>query len=197
MAVEARRFEMQFFRRMKVYSKVPRSEAVIHGCKVITTRWLDINKGDDVKPNLRARLVGRELKLDNRFDLFAATPPLEALRLICAICANHKFRDNPFRILSVDVRRAYFYAKVSRSVYIEIPAEDWQPGDEGKVARLNLSLYGTRDAAQNWAAEYTSYLQSLGSLLARAPRATSGTQRENCISRCTGTTSQSRAQKKT
>ena len=164
MAVEARRLEMQFFRRMKVYSKVPRSEAVINGCKVITTRWLDINKGDDVKPNLRARLVGRELKLDNRLDLFAATPPLEALRLICAICANNQFRDNPFRILSVDVRRAYFYAKVSRSVYIEIPAEDWQPGDEGKVARLNLSLYGTRDAAQNWAAEYTSYLQSLGFL---------------------------------
>ena len=45
---------------------------------------------------------------------------------------------------------------------IEIPIEDFEPGDEGKVARLNLSLYGTREAAQNWAKEYTTFLQECG-----------------------------------
>ena len=35
-------------------------------------------------------------------------------------------------------------------------------GDEGKVARLNLSLCGTRDAAQNWAKEYTTFLEECG-----------------------------------
>ena len=67
---------------MKVYTKVPRKEAQAHGCKVVTTRWLDVNKGDEKKPNIRSRLVGRELKLDNRLDLFAATRPLESLRVI-------------------------------------------------------------------------------------------------------------------
>ena len=52
-------------------------------------------------------------------------------------------------MMAADVRHAYFYAKVSRPVYIEIPAEDWEPGDEMIIAKLNLSLYGTRDAAQN------------------------------------------------
>ena len=65
-------------------------------------------------------------------------------------------------MMAADVRRAYFYAKVRRPVYIEIPAEDWEPGDEMRIAKLNFSLYGTRDAAQNWAAEYTGYLGSIG-----------------------------------
>ena len=30
------------------------------------------------------------------------------------------------------------------------------------VGRLNLSLYGTRDAAQNWAVEYTRTLRAAG-----------------------------------
>ena len=37
-AIEARRLEIDFFRKMKVYEKVPRSQAAGH--KVITTRWL-------------------------------------------------------------------------------------------------------------------------------------------------------------
>ena len=62
----------------------------------------------------------------------------------------------------IDIKRAYFYAKARRPVFIEIPTEDREEGDEGMVGQLQLSLYGTRDAAQNWAAEYTSFLRSLG-----------------------------------
>ena len=52
------------------------------GCKVIATKWRDINKGHQRNPNYRTRLVGREIKTDSRLDLFAATPPLESLRVI-------------------------------------------------------------------------------------------------------------------
>ena len=45
---------------------------------------------------------------------------------------------------------------------MEIPKEDWEPGDEGLIARLNFSIYGTRDAAQSRTAEYTNYLTSIG-----------------------------------
>ncbi len=162
MAVEARRLEMAFFRRLRVYDKVPIQEAHDNGCKIITTRWLDINKGDAESPNYRARLVGRELALDNRLDLFAATPPLEALRILCSMRASNQNRMRPYRIPSIDVKRAYFHAKSQRPVYIKIPAEDFEPGDEGRVGRLNLGLYGTRDAAQNWAKEYTNTLRTLG-----------------------------------
>ena len=33
------------------------------GGKVVTTKWIDINKGDAEAPNYRARLVVREFKL--------------------------------------------------------------------------------------------------------------------------------------
>ena len=113
-------------------------------------KLLDINKGDDDRPNYRARLVGCELKMkDHRLDLFAATPPLETLRLMCSLCASNQSRRQPYRLMAVDVKRPYFCAPARREIYIEIPMEDWQPGDESRVAKFNLSLYGTRDAAQN------------------------------------------------
>ena len=59
----------------------------------------------------------------------------------------------------IDIKRAYVHAPARRPVYIEIPIEDWEPGDEGKVARLDLSLYETRDAAQNWTRAYTEFLR--------------------------------------
>lgn len=61
-----------------------------------------------------------------------------------------------------DISRAYFYAKATRVIYIEIPEEDREAGDEHKVGKLELCLYGTRDAAQNWAATYTRYLKKFG-----------------------------------
>ncbi len=161
-ATEARKLEIKFFKDMEVYKKVPRSEAHAGGYKVISTRWLDVNKGDKLNPDYRARLVGRELNTEARLDLFAATPPLESLKLICSICASHQDQANPYVLLSVDVKRAYFYAKARRPIYIEIPVEDYEPGDEHMVGRLNLSLYGTRDAAQNWSKEYTEFLEGIG-----------------------------------
>eukprot|EP00974_Lingulodinium_polyedra_P059892 5772533-Lingulodinium_polyedra.AAC.1 len=79
LAVAARETEMSFFKKMGVYTKVDRA-AVPKGQKIVSTKWLEINKGDDRNPNVRARLVGREIKTDQRVDLFAATPPLESMR---------------------------------------------------------------------------------------------------------------------
>ena len=36
------------------------------------------------------------------------------------------------------------------------------------MARLNLSVYGTRDAARHWTAEVTSYLSEVGFVAGRA-----------------------------
>ena len=116
----------------------------------------------------RARLVGREIKTNQRPDLFAATPPLESLRMIFSICASHQDDKDPYRILSSDIKRAYFFAKAKRLIFIEIPAEDRVPGDENKIGRLNLSLYGTRDAAMNWQDEFISTLVANGFLKGKA-----------------------------
>ena len=52
-------------------------------------------------------------------------------------------------IMVNDVSRAYFYAKVKRSLFVELPAED-DKAENGQVGRLNVCLYGTRDAAKGW-----------------------------------------------
>ena len=59
LAVGAMKLETEFFRKMKVYDEVPRASAAADGSKVISTRWVDINKGDQKSANYRARLVGR------------------------------------------------------------------------------------------------------------------------------------------
>ena len=80
--------------------------------------------------------------------LYASTPSLEALRLIISHAATHA-EDGVRRMVMVnDVARAYFYAKINRDVYIELPKED-PKADPNMLGRLRLCLYGTRDAALN------------------------------------------------
>ena len=42
----------------------------------------------------------------------------------------------------IDIRKAYFHAKATRDVYIELPEEDHL---EGMCGKLNKSLYGMRE----------------------------------------------------
>ena len=166
--ITARQLEMVYFKRMGVYRKVPRQEAKDAGVRVITTKWIDTNKGSDSEPNYRSRLVARELNLSERPDLFAATLPLESLRYTISRCASAQNRQRPHRLMAIDLSRAYFYAESIRPVFIELPEEVRLPGDEGLVGRLNLSLYGTRDAAQSWSIEYTQTLRAAGFIVGKA-----------------------------
>ena len=158
LAVEARKKEIDFFKARRVYTKRAREPWM----KVIRTKWLDVNKGDETNPNIWARLVGCEVAKEKRDDLFAATPPLECFKLVTSICASNQGGQEPFRMMAIDVSRAYFYAPAKRPIFIEIPAEDREAGDAGTVAQLNLSVYGTRDAAQNWIETYTQFLTECG-----------------------------------
>ena len=58
--------------------------------------------------------------------------------------------------------KAYFFAEATRRVFVPIPEEDREAGDENNCALLLRSLYGTGDAALNWAECYTKKLLSLG-----------------------------------
>ena len=150
---QARTLEMKFFSDMGVYTRVPRS--TMNG-KIIKTRWIDINKGDSVRKKYRSRLVGKEFKTYADDSLYASTPPLEALRLIMSRAATD---DGTVRELMVnDVARAYFHAKCTRDIYIELPEEDDMHGKGDLVGKLNLCLYGTRDAASNWQETLSSHL---------------------------------------
>ena len=77
---------MKEFKKHGVYTKVSEKECWrVTGKGPIGTRWVDINKGDEDRPEYRSRLVAKELKTDKREDLFAATPPIEALKLLISM----------------------------------------------------------------------------------------------------------------
>ena len=50
-------------------------------------------------------------------------------------------------------------APARRSVYVQLPVED---AEEGKCGRLNMSMYGTRNAAQNWEYKFTEFMINNG-----------------------------------
>jgi len=157
----ARALEMEYFMKMRVYDKVDRSELKRTGGKLIGTRWVDVNKGDGVDVDCRSRLVGREFNVGRDDALYAATPPLEALRIIISDAATIGENDVRKEVMVNDVRRAYFYAKIERDVFIELPAEDPDFGSD-KIGKLRLCLYGTRDAAKGWQETLSTHLTSIG-----------------------------------
>ena len=79
-------------------------------------RWVDINKGDRLKPNYRSRLVAKEFNTSADPDLHAATPPGECLRLLLSQLASS--RASGTSLMYADVSRAYFYAPAERVVYV-------------------------------------------------------------------------------
>ena len=82
MVIAARKLEMDFFRQMGVYLKMPRS-SLPAGAETITTKWVDTNKGTSEQPNYRSRLVGREIKTDDRPDLSTTGVPQRHTQPLC------------------------------------------------------------------------------------------------------------------
>ena len=89
---KARELELKYLRDLGVYEKVDEKEAVEkYGVTPVDTKWVDTDKAFEGEPmQIRSRMCAREFKSDDRPDLYAGTPPLEALKAIISIAANHK-----------------------------------------------------------------------------------------------------------
>ena len=129
-----------------VYIKVPIEQCWKEtGKDPIGVRWVDINKGDEEIPDYRSRLVAQEIKVDKREDLFAATPPLEAKKMLLSwvvtkgIGFKEGLKDKGMKIDCIDVRRAYFHAKARRRVFVRLPEEDHEDGICGLLVKYEIS----------------------------------------------------------
>eukprot|EP00969_Alexandrium_andersonii_P018824 821654-Alexandrium_andersonii.AAC.1 len=85
--------------------------------------------------------------------MFAATPPLEALRPLlphlatCRRARERGRRRGACKALLIAARKAHLHAYVEEDVYVSLPPEVAQPG---MCAKLRRSLYGTRAAPARW-----------------------------------------------
>ena len=72
-----------------MWKRVPISEAFrVTGRAPVSVRWVDTNKGDDECPEIRSRLVARQIRAAGEDPMFAPTPPLEALRTVLSYAAT-------------------------------------------------------------------------------------------------------------
>ena len=94
--------------------------------------------------------------------MFAATPPVEALRMIVSWAASWTHQQEEKRaVMACDISRAFFHAEAGPNMYVELPEEDQEPGKD-LVGKLRLALYGTREAAAAWQKEVSKHLTQIG-----------------------------------
>lgn len=155
----ARSEELAEVRKHGVYFTVPLSLCWEEtGRGPITLRWVDTNKGSLEEPELRSRLVVRELKRLNTtmsaHELFASMPPLEMLKFLLSLAVTKRTSKNgkPLKLGFADIRRAHFHAQAVRRVFVNLPEEEYQPGMCGLLCK---SMYGTQDAPACWEREYS------------------------------------------
>ena len=132
-----------------------------------------MNKGDDVNPNIRSRLVARQISQPGEEAMFAPIALLESLRTILSLAASDMpgrakhIRDprseRRTQISAIDISRAYFNASMeerSEPTYVCLPSE--HPGHaKGMRGILLKHMYGTRAAAEGWQQEYSGFLKSI------------------------------------
>lgn len=104
--------------------RVPRSEAARHDQgKIAGTRWVYVDKGDQV----RCRLLAQESAgNDKREYLYAGTPPLSATRYVLSNTASRCRGASSFtsrKLMVLDIRTAFLHGVVTRTMYVELPDE--------------------------------------------------------------------------
>jgi hypothetical protein len=167
---QARRIEMDFMGKLRVWDIVTIATCQEQtGRGPIGTRWVDTDKGDEQRPDIRCRIVVQETRSqstiakDDVGATFAATPPLECLRLVCSlVISTPAAKDHVIRFL--DISRAHPHCKIRRLVFIRLPAEDPNSADKTLCGKLNMALYGTRDAGQNFEFEVNEVVTAAGCL---------------------------------
>eukprot|EP00971_Amphidinium_carterae_P341162 6479842-Amphidinium_carterae.1 len=140
-----RQREREQMQRFNVFKRVQRADA--RG-KCVRSMWLDDYKQSKEGLVVRSRLVAMEFATDARYDTFAGTPPLMAIRL--AIYWGATLLDSSGRcdalISLYDVSTAFFHAALPEDEPIHvIPPKGEEP--QGVVWQLLRAMNGTRMAS--------------------------------------------------
>ncbi len=160
----AEKEEIDFMKKIGVGKVSTLAECLKNtGRKPISTKFVRVNKGTEVDPDIRCRLCARDFKEKggDAGEWFAAMPPLEGKKLLFGYAAKGKARWKNGRwqrkkLLFIDVKKAHLNGKVKDDEYAYVQLPD------GTIWRLKRWLYGMRPAAQAWEAEFTEKLESVG-----------------------------------
>ena len=152
MVIEAKRKEMERFKRMNVYRVVSReSMRRDEEGKRISIKWVITKRGTEEEPSAKARLVARVFNTgDKHGELFAGTPGLMAMRAVISRAMTKHVNGTTRAIMLADVKTAFLYSDARRWLYVELPLEDPLAASGQYVGKLERAMYGTRDAPMIW-----------------------------------------------
>ena len=160
---EARQLEMEYYDKMHVFDKVPVAQCWERTGKApLKARWVDIDKGT----RYRSRWVAKQFKGSDSEEWFAATPPIEALRALISHTTNGPKKK---ALMVYDVSRGFFYVPVQHEIYVELCEEVKKTVEDDNIcAKLRMSMYETKAAAQNWQKEVQETMATLGFSIGKA-----------------------------
>jgi len=129
--------------------------------KTVKNRFVfDIKRDAEGKlTRYKARLVAQGFnQVPGRdFDeTWAPVPNAATTRAIFAVAAA-----NDWEIHHVDVQTAFLNAKMDKEMYIKLP-DGVADGESGDICRLNLALYGTKQAGRLWGIKLDKELKEMG-----------------------------------
>ena len=110
----------------------------------------------------KARYVAKGFKQVKGLDYietFAPTCKPETFRLLLQLSAKQGHVMHRF-----DVKTVFLHSPIEEEVYLEQPQEFVKQGSDGEklVCRLNKSIYGLKQAANNWYKELANFLLRQG-----------------------------------
>ena len=159
---EARRQEMEYLLELGVWRVCDVAEAwSVCGRPPVSVSWVDLNRGDALIAEYRSRLVVNETKRVSGYmspaEVFSATPPLEVLRMQASLWMSiprptlGSTPDGDIVWRFFDISRAHPNCPMRRGVFTALPPEhpEYKP-DGSRAGQLVMTLYGTRDAGQNF-----------------------------------------------
>ena len=124
MVKKARELEMQHMEELEVLEDSDRDACMAEtGRSPIPTDWVDINKGDSLRPNYRSRLVCQETRGRSTINVgdwavtFAATPPHEAFNLTLSLMMTglrSQVEGDDDVLMLLDISRAHVHSPLAR-----------------------------------------------------------------------------------
>ncbi|KAK8597328.1 hypothetical protein V6N12_065799 [Hibiscus sabdariffa] len=156
--LEAMRSEMDSMSENQVWTLVEPHE----GIKSIGCKWVFKNK-TDMDGNVqtyKGRLVAKGFRQIHGVDYdetFSPVAIIKSIRILLAVAALHDYE-----IWQMDVKTTFLNGKLEEDMYMTQLEGFVTPENAGKVCKLQRSIYGLKQASQNWNLRFNEAIQEIG-----------------------------------